>query len=63
MDNHKSKYGFSNQMVKYRKIDLKKGLNELSTEDRTIVNIITESTLELWDIMEILDMYHTYYFC
>ena len=42
-------------------MDLKKGLSKLTKEDKIVVNTIIESILELWDIIEILGLYHPYY--
>ena len=35
----------------------------MTTDDKTMVNTITEATVELWDIIEILGLYHTLYLC
>ena len=44
-------------------MDLEKRLNEMTTENKTVVNTIIEGTIELWDIIEIVGLYRTIYLC
>ena len=44
-------------------MDLKKWLNEMTAKDKTVVNIIMEMTIELWDIIEIFGLYSTFHLC
>ena len=65
LDNYEKKLTFPIKRQAVEKMDLRKRLNENepTIENTIVVNTITKSTLKLWDITEIVDLYHTYNLC